>query len=539
MGCGQSSASFFESRVLIYIYYGTTSGNSSRMAFQWQQLIQVNLNLIKEVLRNWLCFLSPLMELDLAPQILRSLILGFFQKREKMMNSRTCLTQYSPLGILIMKIIVNLGLNQKKDWRNLERKGSLLRKRKCSQNTIENDYQTWISTGVEETLIKTYPAQTCDPKSLNNQFKRSNTQMNLKIIIVKLYLIQQIYTIPSLQMKQENQRSDQHWETQLYLLNFLLIILTMLLQVIQPSIQRTQNINELCNQLRFDKNMKFEVITTMKHPFPNPISIYNYLKKYCDFTGLITKQQLMELSNQEKREKIYQLLSKNKQTLDFFTIASSSMKHPKTFIFQQVNLFCMKKGLDFAVNIFEIQKRVLDSKFAFTKNPKAPMLLLGPGSGLAPMRVLIQERDYYFESNNLEQSPFQGNMELLFGCRTEDEYFFEEELKHYEKNCTLSNLKVAFSRKAVKQCVTDIMDLHQIHSHLQMEGIIYICGSAQMGRDITNKIQDMFKQIENIAPYLAFKKLVSWNRSISQLQNYGDDIDLQQCLNRQNCCNYM
>ncbi|CAD8152967.1 unnamed protein product [Paramecium octaurelia] len=51
------------------------------------------------------------------------------------------------------------------------------------------------------------------------------------------------------------------------------------------------------------------------------------------------------------------------------------------------------------------------------------------------------------------------------------------------------------------------MDLHQMHSHLQMEGIICICGSAQMGRDITNKLQDMYKQIENIAPYLAFKNI--------------------------------
>ena len=50
----------------------------------------------------------------------------------------------------------------------------------------------------------------------------------------------------------------------------------------------------------------------------------------------------------------------------------------------------------------------------------------------------------------MEKSPFQGNMELLFGCRTEDEYFFEEELKEYEKNGTLSNLKVAFSRKEIK-----------------------------------------------------------------------------------------
>lgn len=44
-------------------------------------------------------------------------------------------------------------------------------------------------------------------------------------------------------------------------------------------------------------------------------------------------------------------------------------------------------------------------------------------------------------------------MELLFGCRTEDELLLEKELKEYKENGTLTELQVAFSRKEPKKYV--------------------------------------------------------------------------------------
>jgi sulfite reductase alpha subunit-like flavoprotein len=84
-------------------------------------------------------------------------------------------------------------------------------------------------------------------------------------------------------------------------------------------------------------------------------------------------------------------------------------------------------------------------------------------------------------------------MTLFFGCRTHDDILFEEELKEYYKNGTLSSLRMAFSRENPKEYVTDFMDLQMIQDHLTLDGVIYVCGSSNMGKDVTNKIEDMYK----------------------------------------------
>ena len=46
-----------------------------------------------------------------------------------------------------------------------------------------------------------------------------------------------------------------------------------------------------------------------------------------------------------------------------------------------------------------------------------------------------------------------------------------------------------------------------IQDHLTLDGVIYVCGSSNMGKDVTNKIEDMYKQLENVQPYMAYKKI--------------------------------
>ena len=101
--------------------------------------------------------------------------------------------------------------------------------------------------------------------------------------------------------------------------------------------------------------------------------------------------------------------------------------------------------------------------------------MIGPGTGLAPFRGFIQERDYYRKEGRQV-----GKSILYYGCRKKQEdYLYQEELEEYEKNGTLTKLNVAFSRdQPEKVYVTHLLkkDSSMIWSIIKEGGHIYVCG---------------------------------------------------------------
>lgn len=60
--------------------------------------------------------------------------------------------------------------------------------------------------------------------------------------------------------------------------------------------------------------------------------------------------------------------------------------------------------------------------------PKSPLLLIGPGTGVAPMRALLQERIVLAKGLSTPQEDCSSLTMLLFGCRSqEDDYLYENE----------------------------------------------------------------------------------------------------------------
>lgn len=77
------------------------------------------------------------------------------------------------------------------------------------------------------------------------------------------------------------------------------------------------------------------------------------------------------------------------------------------------------------------------------KDPKVPIIMVGPGTGIAPFRGFIQEREITFKQGN------QTDNLLFFGCRNRDvDYIYREELEQAEKEGFLT-LLLAFSRETV------------------------------------------------------------------------------------------
>jgi NADPH-ferrihemoprotein reductase len=128
------------------------------------------------------------------------------------------------------------------------------------------------------------------------------------------------------------------------------------------------------------------------------------------------------------------------------------------------------------------------SQFRLPPKTETPLLMIGPGTGLAPFRGFLQERNQLrLEGRTL------GEAILYFGCRkrTED-YLYGDELEEYANNGTLSKLRVAFSRdQAEKIYVTHLLRANkdEIWDVIGVkQGHLYVCGEAK----------NMAKQVKEI-----------------------------------------
>ena len=75
-------------------------------------------------------------------------------------------------------------------------------------------------------------------------------------------------------------------------------------------------------------------------------------------------------------------------------------------------------------------------------DPAAPLIMVGPGTGVAPFRAFLQEMRAGGGGRRT------GPSRLYFGCRRPDEdYLYREELAGYLADGTLSSLRLAFSRE--------------------------------------------------------------------------------------------
>ena len=73
--------------------------------------------------------------------------------------------------------------------------------------------------------------------------------------------------------------------------------------------------------------------------------------------------------------------------------------------------------------------------------------IAGPGTGIAPMRALLQERKFRCDA---EKSTSKNT--LYFGCKKRDlDYLYKDEIEDYVSNKTLSSLHLAFSREQIEK----------------------------------------------------------------------------------------
>ncbi|CAK5268795.1 unnamed protein product [Mycena citricolor] len=168
-----------------------------------------------------------------------------------------------------------------------------------------------------------------------------------------------------------------------------------------------------------------------------------------------------------------------------FSIASSAKKFPQevqlcvAIVKYRTKLKVPRRGVctSYLASLKpgqNVQVRLQRGFIDMPKDPRTPIICIGPGTGIAPMRAIIQERNEIHAFANT----------LYFGCRSsdKDEHYGGE----WRQLCQDSQMayRVAFSRDGApgqpRVYVQDLMrqDAGRIWSLLEAGAIVFISGSS-------------------------------------------------------------
>ncbi|CAM9262505.1 unnamed protein product [Choristocarpus tenellus] len=135
---------------------------------------------------------------------------------------------------------------------------------------------------------------------------------------------------------------------------------------------------------------------------------------------------------------------------------------------------------------------VRPSTFRLPEKSTTPIIMIGPGTGVAPMRALLQERAF----RKRQGDPVGKNI-LYFGCRHRDQdYIYRDELEAYVLNGTLDSLRLAFSREEEQKVYVQHLlseDAKVVWSLLNEGAYVYVCGGTSMGNDVHKELSSIMR----------------------------------------------
>ncbi|MGB1352495.1 assimilatory sulfite reductase (NADPH) flavoprotein subunit [Glaciecola sp. HTCC2999] len=130
-----------------------------------------------------------------------------------------------------------------------------------------------------------------------------------------------------------------------------------------------------------------------------------------------------------------------------------------------------------------------NDNFRLPADPNTPVIMVGPGTGIAPFRAFMQERD---------AQEAEGKNWLFFGnpSFTQD-FLYQTEWQGYVKSGLLSKISLAFSRDQAEKIYVQHRLLEQgaeVYQWLEAGAHFYVCGDANhMAKDVEQALLTIYQ----------------------------------------------
>lgn len=133
--------------------------------------------------------------------------------------------------------------------------------------------------------------------------------------------------------------------------------------------------------------------------------------------------------------------------------------------------------------------------FRVPANNNAPLIMVGPGTGIAPFRAFLQER---------QATGAEGKNWLFFGDQhQEHDYIYADELAGWQQSGLLTHLDLAFSRDQEEKIYVQNRMLEkgaELYAWLQEGAYFYVCGDAsRMAKDVDAALYEVVRQFGGLS----------------------------------------
>ncbi|MEL7273259.1 MAG: cytochrome P450 [Pseudomonadota bacterium] len=178
---------------------------------------------------------------------------------------------------------------------------------------------------------------------------------------------------------------------------------------------------------------------------------------------------------------------------------------------------------------FHAAMRNPSAGFVLPDDMSRPIIMVGPGTGIAPFRGFMQQRAWEARQGKKTRDGTLGEAMLFFGCRhPEQDYIYKEELEAWN-NEGLCDLHVAFSRatdktgKIKRVYVQDLLaeQADNVWSLLEAGAKIYVCGDGgHMEPDVRRALTRLYADRKDVSADEADE----WLAGMIEKQDYVLDV---------------